>query len=277
MNGNMHVGDIYAMNAYITWMTPVFFSLQKWFIEFFISQSNQERIEDVLVLPEPECFGGKICKEAGRLTIVNVSFSYSLDNSKEVIENVSIDCKPGEMAIIIGDSGCGKTTLVKLLLRLEKYYNGEIKINDTSISKYEDKSYREQVCAAMQETEFLETSLRDNLLMSGRLHSDDEILQLLNTIGLEELIDRLPNGLNTLVVREKVSFSDGEKKRLGIARVLLSNASIMIFDEPTASLDNATKLLVMKAIRSVNKNKIVIIITHDNDIISTQDRVIKFS
>lgn len=272
---NLLVGDVYAMNAYIAWLTPVFFGLQKWFVEFFVSRSNQERIEDILVLPQLESFGNMKCGEVSELAIENVSFSYGAANSKKVVRDVSINGKQGEMIVIVGPSGCGKTTLMKLLLQLEQNYSGEIRMNDTNINKYEEKSYREQVCAAMQETQLLELSLRENLLISGTFHTDDEIMHLMNAIGLMEIIDKLPNGLDTMIVRETIAFSDGERKRIGIARVLLSNASLMIFDEPTASLDNATKFQVMKTIRNANKDKIVIVITHDNDILLKQDRVIR--
>lgn len=273
LNENMLIGDVYAMNAYITWMTPVFFGLQRWYIEFFVSRNNRERIEGVLILPEPENNEEIICRGIMQLNFSGISFGYGRDDSI-ILNDVSMECKRGEIFFVVGDSGCGKSTLVKLLLRFEKCYKGEISINGISIDKYEEKSYRQQVCVAMQETQFIETSLRENLLISGVVCGDDEILHLLNNLGLMELVNRLSDGLNTIVVSEKIGFSDGEKKRLGVARVLLSNASIMVFDEPTASLDNVIKDLVMKAIRNVSNDKIIIIIiTHDHDIILEQDKI----
>ena len=158
-----------------------------------------------------------------------------------------------------------------MLLRFEKPTAGEIKINGNDIESYDERSFREQVSVASQSTEFLTCSIRDNLLLSGAKHTDDEIIEALSLLELDKLIEKLPEGLDTIVSSETVAFSDGEKKRMGIARALLSNASVLIFDEPTASLDNKTKGPIMESIRNRCKNRILIVVTHDEKIVQPTD------
>ena len=193
------------------------------------------------------------------------------ETGKCLFDHLSYRFASGDTVVIRGNSGSGKTSLLKLLLRFEKPTAGEIKINGNDIESYDERSFREQVSVASQSTEFLACSIRDNLLLSGANHTDDEIIETLSLLELDKLIEKLPEGLDTIVSSETVAFSDGEKKRMGIARALLSNASVLIFDEPTASLDNKTKGPIMESIRNQCKNRILIVVTHDEKIVQPTD------
>ena len=270
-SGEMLVGDIYAMNAYILWLTPVFFGIQRWFISLFVSIGNQKRMDDILLLPERnQEEAGRKCENVTSLELDDVKFQYE-ETGKCLFDHLSYRFASGDTVVIRGNSGSGKTSLLKLLLRFEKPTAGEIKINGNDIESYDERSFREQVSVASQSTEFLACSIRDNLLLSGANHTDDEIIETLSLLELDKLIEKLPEGLDTIVSSETVAFSDGEKKRMGIARALLSNASVLIFDEPTASLDNKTKGPIMESIRNQCKNRILIVVTHDEKIVQPTD------
>lgn len=270
-SGEMLVGDIYAMNAYILWLTPVFFGIQRWFISLFVSIGNQKRMDDILLLPERnQEEAGRKCGNVTSLELDDVKFQYE-ETGKCLFDHLSYRFASGDTVVIRGNSGSGKTSLLKLLLRFEKPTAGEIKINGNDIESYDERSFREQVSVASQITEFLACSIRDNLLLSGANHTDDEIIETLSLLELDKLIEKLPEGLDTIVSSETVAFSDGEKKRMGIARALLSNASVLIFDEPTASLDNKTKGPIMESIRNQCKNRILIVVTHDEKIVQPTD------
>ena len=258
-SGEMLVGDIYAMNAYILWLTPVFFGIQRWFISLFVSIGNQKRMDDILLLPERnQEKSGRKCGNVTSLELDDVMLQYE-ETGKCLFEHLSYQFASGDTVVIRGNSGSGKTSLLKLLLRFEKPTAGEIKINGTNIEYYDES------------TEFLRCSIRDNLLLSGANHTDNEIIETLSLLELDKLIEKLPKGLDTIVSSETVTFSDGEKKRMGIARVLLSNASVLIFDEPTASLDNKTKGSIMESIRNQCKNHILIVVTHDEKTVKPTD------
>ncbi len=270
-SGEMSVGDIYAMNAYILWLTPVFFGVQRWFVSLFVSIGNQKRMDDILLLPaHNKKKTVRKCANITSLELKDVKFQYE-ETGKCLFDHLSYNFYSGDTVVIRGNSGSGKTSLLKLLSRFEQPTEGEIKINGNDIDSYEEDSFRKQVSVANQSTEFLTCSIRDNLLISGASHSDDEIFGTLSLLELDTLIEKLPEGLDTIVSSEAVAFSDGEKKRMGIARVLLSNASVLIFDEPTASLDNKTKGPVMEAIRNHCKDHILIIVTHDEKIVKPTD------
>ena len=146
-----------------------------------------------------------------------------------------------------------------------------IKINGTDIAAYEESSLCRQIAVASQYTEFVAGTLRENLLLSGAVRSDADIEKILALLELSTLTEKLPNGLDTVLSEETASFSDGEKKRLGLARALLSDASILIFDEPTSSLDNKTKEPVMEIIRDACKDKILMFVTHDAGVVRAGD------
>ena len=271
LSGKMMVGDIYAMNAYILWLTPVFFGLQRWFIGLFVSIGNQKRMDDILLLPKWEAEDAKKpCERVWSLELENVGFRYD-ESGKYLFRHLSYRFVPGDTVVIRGRSGSGKTSLIKLLLRFEKPTEGMIKINGTDIAAYEESSLCRQIAVASQYTEFVAGTLRENLLLSGAVRSDADIEKILALLELSTLTEKLPNGLDTVLSEETASFSDGEKKRLGLARALLSDASILIFDEPTSSLDNKTKEPVMEIIRDACKDKILMFVTHDAGVVRAGD------
>lgn len=264
--GEMPVGDIYAMNAYILWLTPVFFGLQRWFISLFSSLNNQKRMDDILTLPENKAERGRgFCEPVTSLEFKNLGVHYP--NSERVLfHDICGSFSPGETLVIRGESGSGKTTPIKLLLGFESPTKGEILLNGKNLNTYEENSLHRQIVVASQHTEFIHGTVRENLLLSDSECSDERIFSVLQPLGLWELVMNLPHGLDTEISGNSVSFSDGEKKRLGIARVLLSNAIVVIFDEPTASLDRKTKKPIIDVIRSACRDKICVIVTHDEEV-----------
>lgn len=273
MKSNIKIGDIYALNSYIAWLTPVFFGMQRWIISYFSAKSNQDRIEEVLLLKRKIETKTLVANEIKTLEFSDVCFRYS-DEENFILNHINFKLNQDGVLFIFGPSGCGKSTITKLLLKLEKPVTGKISINDKSIDLYNDEWFSSNIIGATQGTELIEMSLKDNLNYSGCASSEDEIYKVLQSLDMQERVLNLKEGLDTIISRDVVIFSDGERKRLGIARVMLSGAKLMVFDEPTAGLDNITKQHVMAALRKRAKFNMAIIITHDKSILEESDSVI---
>jgi ABC-type multidrug transport system fused ATPase/permease subunit len=261
INNQILIGDIVALNSYIAWLTPVFFGFQRWQVSAFSSQVNKQRVE-IFLEKSSIVNTGMICpnKRAVKMEAKNISFSYS---STDILSEVTFKLQLGDVMYIVGASGSGKSTLTNILTNLESDYSGDILYNDINIKQISDVWLRNNVVCANQESDIINTTLLDNLLFSGRTTDRNEILSILDDLQLSSLIYSLPGGLDWDMQKNPRALSDGEKKRITIARALLADPRVLILDEPTAGLDAVTKQLIIDKIKARTKSKILIIVTHD--------------
>lgn len=193
-----------------------------------------------------------------------ISFSYP-NSTTYALNNVSFKIKKGEKLLITGENGSGKTSLIKLLLRLYEPNLGEILINGINITNYDIKELRCSIAALFQDYTLYAFTIYENLCL-GRLIKEDDIRNALETVGLLENIEKLKAGINTPVScqldDEGIELSGGEKQRMAIARTALRNCSFIIYDEPTSNLDLVKKQNLIKSILS-DSNKTVIMISHE--------------
>ena len=200
----------------------------------------------------------------------NVSFSYGVRN--QTLSNVNIKILSGEKIAIIGKSGSGKTTLAKLLMKLYDDFDGTIKVGDISILTYPTEAFRQKIAYISQKFEFLMGTLRFNLVFEQEL-SDEKIKMVLQSCFCNEFIDRLPYGLDTVIDCQGSMFSTGEKQRLVLARELLKNPDIIIFDEVTSNLDKASANYIKNTISTIGAEITCLIITHTEELLEICDKV----
>ncbi len=191
---------------------------------------------------------------------------------KKILNNVSFKIYPNEINAIVGHSGSGKTTIVNLLYRLSRIKSGEILIDSESIYNYSKDVYFSNVSGVYQKPFVFEMSIKDNLSLINP-NRDDQI-EACKRVGIHDYIVNLPNGYNTVISDEAVTISAGQKQLLAIARALLTNAEILLFDEVTGNIDPATTSHIANVLLDLKTDHTIIMITHKPEMMDIADRVI---
>ncbi len=197
---------------------------------------------------------------AGDIRFKDVGFAYA--EGLPALSNISLHAKPGATIALVGTTGAGKSTLVNLLARFYEYTSGEILIDDKPIRSYGVRALREMIGMVTQESFLFNGTIRENLLMGKPTATDDELLQAAAAANARPFIDRLPDGLGSVVGERGVKLSVGEKQRLSIARALLKDPPILILDEATASVDTTTERLIQEALEHLMFHRTSIVIAH---------------
>ncbi len=229
---------------------------------------SQMLVEDALnrmdsimkVQPLPESKQTQIPSDAS-IDIENISFTYQ-DASTKAIDNLSMHIKSGEHVALVGPSGGGKTTVASLISRFWDVSEGNIKIGHVDVKDIEQKELMNQVSYVFQDSHLLKMSILENIRMSRPKASDEEVMQALKNAQCQDIIDKFPDGVHTVIGSKGVYVSGGESQRLSIARAFLKNAPILILDEATAFADPDNEVLVQKAFEKLSKNKTVVMIAH---------------
>ena len=183
-------------------------------------------------------------------------------NQKKILSNISLKINIGQPLVVSGNSGKGKTTLINLISGIYSPDNDSIFYVDKSGKKYNSKKYRTEIGYLTQDVCIFSGTVRDNLF-EGSQFSDDDAWKVIKQVGAEGFVEDI-GGLDGYISESGKSLSGGQKRRLGMARVLLYNSEVLIFDEVTSGLDDANKQNIQRVIEKLSKNKLVIIITHDD-------------
>ena len=209
----------------------------------------------------------------GEVVFDNVTYIYENNNSK-VLDNFSATIPAGEKIALVGSSGAGKTTLVRLLLRLFNLTSGKIMIDGVDISTISQENLREKIAFVPQDPILFHRTLLENIRYGRRDATDEEVLKAAHSAHCDEFIDALPNGYDTYVGERGVKLSGGERQRIAIARAILKDAPILILDEATSSLDSHSESLIQDALKTLIKGKTTIVIAHRLSTIREMDRII---
>jgi ATP-binding cassette subfamily B protein len=209
----------------------------------------------------------------GEIVFDKVTYVYENNNSK-VLDNFSLTIPPGQKIAIVGSSGAGKTTFVRLIMRLFDLTSGEIKIDGVDISKISQKNLREQISFVPQEPVLFHRTLMENIRYGRRDATDEEVLRAAYLAHCNEFIGSLPFGYETYVGERGVKLSGGERQRVAIARAIIKNAPILILDEATSSLDSHSEFLIQDALTKLIQGKTTIVIAHRLSTIRQMDRII---
>lgn len=199
-------------------------------------------------------------KIEGHIKYENVSFSYG--NAAETLKNISIEIKPGQMAAFVGPSGAGKTTLTYLVPRLYDVTGGRVFVDGIDLRDMTLSSLRSQIGMVTQDTFLFNSTILENLLFAYPDANEDDIFAACRAANIHDFILTLPEGYNTIVGDRGIKLSGGEKQRVSIARTLLKNPKIVIFDEATSSLDSNSEALIQQAIEPLLKSRTSLVIAH---------------
>jgi ABC-type multidrug transport system fused ATPase/permease subunit len=202
----------------------------------------------------------------------DVSFSYV--DGLSALRHISFHAPPGTTTALVGATGAGKSTLVNLLVRFYEFDSGQIYVDDKPVREYDLRTLREGVGVVTQESFLFNGSIRENLLMGKPAASDAELWRAVDAANARQFIERLPQGLESVVGERGVKLSVGEKQRLSIARALLKDPPILILDEATASVDTATERLIQEALEHLMANRTSIVIAHRLSTIVGADQIL---
>ena len=208
----------------------------------------------------------------GDIRYENVNFSYV--NGLPALRHVYFHAPPGATVALVGATGAGKSTLVNLLVRFYEFTSGEIYIDGKPLREYELRTLREAIGVVTQESFLFNGSIRENLLMGKPDATDAELWRAVDAANARQFIERLPEGLESVVGERGVKLSMGEKQRLSIARALLKDPPILILDEATASVDTATERLIQEALERLMANRTSIVIAHRLSTIVYADQIL---
>ncbi|GAB1422295.1 ABC transporter ATP-binding protein [Anaerolineales bacterium] len=208
----------------------------------------------------------------GHIEIKNVTFEYKTD--QPILEDFSLDIKPGESIAFVGHTGAGKSTLAKLVSRFYEFQEGEVLIDGHDIRSFNLASYRKHLGIVAQQPFLFSGTVIDNIRYSRTTASDEEILRIANTIGDGEWIDTLPNGLYSDVGERGSKLSVGQRQLVSLMRVLVQKPSIFILDEATASIDPFTEMQIQEAIDLILQQSTSILIAHRLSTVRSADRII---
>jgi ATP-binding cassette, subfamily B, bacterial len=208
----------------------------------------------------------------GHVRFENVCFAYN--SNHPVLEDVSFELKAGQRTALIGPSGAGKTTVADLLVALHRPQRGEIFIDDQKLSRLSPPSIRSAVRTVATDGTIFRTSIRDNIRYGRADASDDAICEAARLAGLGPVIERLSDGLDTIVGEQGVELSLGERQRILVARAFVASPSILILDEATANLDFRTEASIKRALEVVSRDRTTLIVAHRRSMLTCVDRVL---
>ena len=206
------------------------------------------------------------------ITFENVSFGYTQD--EKIIKNLSFNVKKGQKIAIVGETGAGKTTIVKLLMRFYDIDSGSIKIDGVDVTEYDKHSLRSLVGMVLQDSWLFSDTIETNIRYGNLDASKDEIIESSKQVYADNFIRQLPEGYETELNEDSDNISHGQKQLLTIARTIISTKEVLILDEATSSVDTRTEKLIQKAMDKLMENKTSFIIAHRLSTIRNADKII---
>lgn len=263
VRGSLTVGQLSSFLSYANQYTKPFNEISGVVTEFqnaiACAQRVFELIEEEPQIPEPE--QAVVLKDIdGNVKIEDVSFSYVPE--QKLIEDFNLDVKPGQKIAIVGPTGCGKTTLINLLMRFYDVTGGQIKVENIDIREVTRKSLRAGYGMVLQDTWLKTGTIRENITMGRPDATEEEIIEAAKASHIHSYISRLPKGYDTWITEDGGSLSQGQKQLLCIARVMLCRPPMLILDEATSSIDTRTELKIQQAFAKLMEGRTTFIVAH---------------
>ncbi len=272
--GRLTAGDIILFQSYFAILSGKLLDFSRLIRTCFNSFADATEMVEILDQPHEiqDVRGAKALRIGkGRVQFDQVDFSYGTAN---VLNKFELDIKPGEKIALVGTSGAGKSTVVKLLFRFYDVTKGAILIDGQDVRKVTQDSLRSSIALVPQEPILFHRSLLDNIRYGRPNASLKEVIKAAKLAHCHAFIDRLPEKYDTHVGERGVKLSGGERQRVAIARAILKNAPILVLDEATSSLDSESEGLIQDALRTLMKDKTTIVIAHRLSTIMSMDRIV---
>ncbi|MBP3399737.1 MAG: ABC transporter ATP-binding protein [Erysipelotrichaceae bacterium] len=277
--GYILVGDLVAYLLYVNNLVEPVKKLINFTETFQEGLTGFERFMDILeiepdIQDKPDALVLNNVK--GRVEFDQVSFRYK-ENLDWVLQNISLDVKPGEYLALVGSSGAGKTTLCSLIPRFYEVTSGQIRIDGTPITDVTLQSLRQNIGIVQQDVYLFAGTVMDNIRYGKPDATEEEIILAAKRANAHAFIMELPEGYDTDIGQRGVKLSGGQKQRLSIARVFLKNPPILIFDEATSALDNESEKIVQDSLEALAKNRTTFVIAHRLSTIRKAERIVVLS
>ena len=270
----LSTGDIIACTTYIAMLVYPVRSLGRIIGDFGKSTVAAKRIDEILLRKDEYVNDGSLTpKINGLIEFKNVSFKFD-DTDKHLLNDVSFTINPGETIAIVGKTGSGKSTIVNMLVRMLEYDQGSIKLNGVELKDIKKKHVRENVGIILQDPFLYAKSIYENIGIASPIKEQNDIYEAAKTAAIHTDILNFEKGYNTLVGEKGVTLSGGQKQRIAIARMLVLNKPVIIFDDSLSALDTKTDLQIRNALKQRNKDMTSIIITHRITTAKEADKII---
>jgi ATP-binding cassette, subfamily B, bacterial len=276
IKGNITLGTLVAFLAYIGGLFGPVQGLTGIYRTLRLAAVSLERVFSILdskdfLGDDPEAI--EVESFEGEVSFKNLHFTYHVSGNN-ILRNINLNVNKGEMIAIVGPSGAGKTTLMALLMRFYDPVKGSIEIDGLDIRKLKQNSLRKQIGVVLQDALLFNESVKDNIAYGRPCASFEEIVAAAKAANAHDFIIKLRNSYNTSVGERGALLSQGERQRISIARAILKNPSILIFDEATSSLDAELEALVQEALERLIVNRTTFVIAHRLSTIVNADRII---
>ncbi len=275
LNGGITIGQLTSFLSYANQYTKPFNEISGVVTELQNALSCAARVFELIEKtpetsePENACV---LESAKGHVGVSDVSFSY--DPAKKLIEHLNLDIQPGQRIAIVGPTGCGKSTLINLLMRFYDVDEGAVSVDDVDIRQITRESLRKNYGMVLQETWLRAGTIRENILFGKPDASDEEMIRAAKEAYAHSFIKRLPDGYDTVIGEDGGNLSQGQKQLLCIARVMLALPPMLILDEATSSIDTRTEIKIQKAFEKMMKGRTSFIVAHRLSTIKEADKIL---
>ena len=275
VNNTITVGELSCFLSYANQYTKPFNEISGVIAELQNALACAERLFELVEqeAQTPDAPDAAVLEAVeGNVTLENVAFSYSKD--RELIKNLSLSAESGSRVAIVGPTGCGKTTVINLLMRFYDVDEGKISVDGVDINKATRESLRRSYGMVLQDTWLKEGTVRENIAMGKPDATDEEIIEAAKAAHAHSFIKRLPNGYDTVISDENSGLSQGQKQLLCITRVMLCLPPMLILDEATSSIDTRTEIRIQKAFGKMMQGRTSFIVAHRLSTIKNADVIL---
>lgn len=274
INGGMSIGAISTMLSYANKYTKPFDEISGVFGDIQSAVASAIRVFNVLDIPDEVSDENNFVLEKcdGTVKFNNVCFSYSPD--KKLIQNLNLDIQKGQKVAIVGPTGCGKSTLINLLMRFYDVTDGELIVSNHNVKDLTRASLRNQFGMVLQETWLFSASIKDNIAYGVPNAKMEDIIKASKKAGAHYFIETLENGYDTIINENGDNLSQGQKQLICIARLMLTKPPMLILDEATSNIDTRTEIQIQEAFNTIMKGKTTFVVAHRLSTIVSSDLIL---
>lgn len=272
-DGQTTFGTIYAFTSYVDMFFRPLFDLAEKYDIMQSAFASAGKIFKIMDHPK-EDFGKGMYNtiERGKVEFKDVKFSY--DGHNEVLKGVNFKIEPNERVAIVGETGSGKTTIIKLISGLYKYNEGKILINDKELYDYDLNEVRKKIAVVPQDVFLFSGTILDNMRLFNKNIPEEEVIKVSKSVFADEIISRLPQNYNTVITERGSTLSSGERQLIALTRAVLFDSKIIILDEATSNVDVETEFLIQQALTKISNRVTIISIAHRLSTVKSSNRII---
>lgn len=275
-SAQINVGLVYVLYSYFTSMQDITSDMNNVLTKLLTIKSNVARMLPVYEVSSYSSGDKAFPQEWDAIKIINGSFEYSADQSTSIFKDINLEIPRNSFVGIVGESGSGKSSLLKILLGLYKINDGKYLIGKRDFYDIRHQDVLNEITVVLQDTELFNVSLLENITLFQEIDLD-KLKLTIEVSHLKDVIDNLPEGLNTLVGEKGVKLSGGQRQRIGIARAIYKDSQIILMDEATSNLDTETEQLVMDNILSKLQGKTLIVVAHRLSTLAKANQIYRFA